>query len=61
MGGQAHRAETRLMTKGDTAMDQQTTTPDVASSEMWERLDVFVREHLQQVIPALRAEEVTAW
>ena len=36
MGDQAHRAETRLK-EGDTAMEQQTTTPPLSSSQMWER------------------------
>jgi putative transposase len=41
-------------------MDQKTTTPNVSSSEMWERLEVFVREHIQRFIQALLEEEVTA-
>jgi hypothetical protein len=60
VGDQAHRAETRLMKKGDTAMDQKTTTHDVSSREMWERLEVCVREHIQRVIQALLEEEVTS-
>jgi hypothetical protein len=60
MGDQAHRAETRLMKKGDTTMEQKTTTHVVSSSEMWERLKVFVREHIQRFIQTLLEEEVTA-
>jgi len=36
-------------------------TPHVSpSSEMWERLEVFVREHIQRFIQTLLEEEVTA-
>jgi putative transposase len=59
MGGQTHRAETRLLKKGDTAMAQKTTTHVIASSERWERLEVFVREQIQRCIQALLEEEVT--
>jgi putative transposase len=48
------------MKKGDTAMAQKTTTHVVSSSEMWERLEAFVREQIQRFIQALLEEEVTA-
>jgi hypothetical protein len=48
------------MKKGDTAMEQKTTTHLVSSSERWERLEVFVREPIQRFIQALLEEEVTA-
>jgi hypothetical protein len=60
MGDPAHRAETRLLKKGDTAMARQTTTHVISSNKMWERLEVFVREHIQRCIQALLEEEVTA-
>jgi hypothetical protein len=60
VGDQAHRAETRLLKKGDTAMDQKTTTHVGSSSELWERLEGFVREPIQRFIPALLEAEVTA-
>ena len=41
-------------------MEQKTTTHVVSSSEMWERLEVFVREQIQRFIQALLEEEVTA-
>jgi transposase-like protein len=41
-------------------MDQKTTMHGVSSSEMWERLEVFVREHIQRFIQALLEEEMTA-
>lgn len=41
-------------------MQQQTTTRAVASSPMWDRLELFVREHIQRFIQALLEEEVTA-
>jgi hypothetical protein len=41
MGDQTHRAETRLE-KGDTAMEQQTTTQPSSSSQMWEQWEAFV-------------------
>jgi putative transposase len=41
-------------------MEQKTTTHVVSSSEMWERLEVFIREHIQQFIQELLEEEVTA-
>jgi hypothetical protein len=56
---QAHRAETRLMKTRDTARKQKTTMHGVSSREMWERLEVFVREHIQRFIQALLEEEVT--
>jgi putative transposase len=59
MGDQTHRAETRLE-KGDTAMEQQTTTQPSSSSQMWEQLEAFVREQIQRFIQALLEEEVTA-
>jgi hypothetical protein len=46
--------------EGDTAMEQKTTTPTLSSSQMWERLEVFVREQIQRFIQALLEEEVTA-
>jgi putative transposase len=48
------------MKKGDTAMAQKTTTYVGSSSEVWERLEVCVREHLQRFIQALLKEDVTA-
>ena len=60
MGDQTHRVETRFMQKGDTAMEQQTTMHAGSSSEMWERLEVFVREHIQRFIQALLEDEGTA-
>jgi putative transposase len=40
---------------------EQKITPHVGpSSEMWERLEVFVREHIQRFIQTLLEEEVTA-
>lgn len=60
MGDQTHRVETRPIKKGDTAMAQKTTTHAGSSSEMWERLEVFVREPIQRFIQALLEEEVTA-
>jgi putative transposase len=41
-------------------MAQQTTTQSSASSQMWERLEVFVREQVQRFIQALLEEEVSA-
>jgi len=41
-------------------MDQKTTTQALWSSEIWERLEVFVREQVQWFIQALLAEESTA-
>ena len=41
-------------------MEQQTTTYVVPSSDIWERLEAFVREHIQWFIQALLEEEVTA-
>jgi putative transposase len=49
------------MQKGDTAMGQKTTTPPSSSSQMWERLEAFVREQVQRFIQALLEEEVTAF
>ena len=40
-------------------MTQQTTTPEPKASSTWERLEDFVREHVQQFIQALLEEEVT--
>jgi putative transposase len=40
-------------------MEQKTTTPPSSSSEMWERLETFVREQIQRFIQALFEEEVT--
>lgn len=39
--------------KEDTAMEQKTTPQASASSRIWERLEAFVREHVQQLIQAL--------
>jgi hypothetical protein len=61
VGDETHRAEPRLMKKGDTAMGQQHTTHVVSSSAMWEHLEVFVREPIQRFIQTLLEEEVTAW
>ena len=41
-------------------MEQQTTTPPSSSSQMWERLETFVREQIQWFIQALLEEEITA-
>jgi putative transposase len=41
-------------------MDQKTTIDVGPSSDMWERLEGFVREHIQRFIQALLEEEVTA-
>jgi putative transposase len=48
------------MKKGNTAMEQKTTIQISSSSQMWERLEAFVRERVQQFIQALLAEEITA-
>jgi hypothetical protein len=48
------------MKKGDTAVKQQTTTQSSSSSQIWERLEVFVREQVQRFIQALFDEEVMA-
>lgn len=40
-------------------MGQKTTTRPSSSSQMWERLEAFVREQIQQFIQALLEEEVT--
>src|SRR5262245_10677518 len=48
------------MKKGDTAMEQQTITPTSPSSTLWDRLEAFVREQVQQCIQALLEEEITA-
>src|SRR5215468_961702 len=40
-------------------MPQKTTTPSPQESSTWERLEDFVREHVQQFIQALLEEEVT--
>ena len=37
----------------------QLTTPEPKASSTWERLEDFVREHVQQFIQALLEEEVT--
>ena len=60
MGDHTHRAESRRIKTGDTAMAQQTTTHVVSSREMWERLDGCVREPIQRCIHAFLEEEVTA-
>jgi putative transposase len=41
-------------------MEQKTTVQTSPSSSMWERLEAFVREQVQQFIQALLEEEVTA-
>lgn len=41
-------------------MEQKSTTPTSSSSQMWERLEAFVREQIQRFIQALLEEEVTA-
>jgi putative transposase len=41
-------------------MEQKTPTPPSSSSQMWERLEAFVREQIQRFIQALLEEEVTA-
>ena len=41
-------------------MEQKTTPHAGSSSEMWERLEAFVRAHIQRFIQALLEEEVTA-
>jgi transposase-like protein len=41
-------------------MEQKTTPHMGPSSEMWERLEGFVRDHIQRFIQALLEEEVTA-
>lgn len=46
--------------KGDTAMSQEIIPHVRPSSDMWERLEVFVREHIQRFIQTLLEEEVTA-
>ena len=46
--------------KGDTAMEQKITPHVGRSSDMWGRLEVFVREHIQRFIQTLLEEEVTA-
>jgi hypothetical protein len=58
VGGETHRAETRLK-KGDTAMTQKTTSQASSSSPIWERLEAFVREQVQRLIQALLEEEST--
>ena len=40
-------------------MKKKTTTPEPKASSTWERLEDFVREHVQQFIQALLEEEVT--
>jgi hypothetical protein len=41
-------------------MEQKTTLRIGPSSDLWERLEGFVREHIQRFIQALLEEEVTA-
>jgi putative transposase len=48
------------MKKGDTAMEQKTIMQTSPSSPLWDRLEAFVREQVQQFIQALLAEEITA-
>lgn len=59
MGGETHRAKTRLK-NGDTPLEQQTTSHASSSSPIWERLEAFVRDHVQRFIQALLEEEITA-
>jgi hypothetical protein len=40
-------------------MKQKTTTQPWSSSQMWERLEAFVRERVQPFIQALLEEEIT--
>jgi putative transposase len=40
-------------------MEQQTTSQASSSSQIWERLETFVREHVQRFIQALLEEEIT--
>ena len=49
MGGETHRAKTRLK-KGDTAMEQKTTSHASSSSPIWERLEAVVRAQVQRFI-----------
>jgi hypothetical protein len=46
--------------KGDTATQQQTTRHVSTSKRIWEGLEAVVREHMQRLIQALIAAEVTA-
>jgi putative transposase len=48
------------MKTGDTAMEQKTITQTSPSSPLWDRLEAFVREQVQQFIQALLEEEITA-
>jgi putative transposase len=41
-------------------MEQETTTQSLSSSQMWERLEEFVREQVQRFIQVLLEEEVSA-
>jgi putative transposase len=41
-------------------MEQKSTTQSLSSSQMWERLEEFVREQVQRFIQALLEEEVSA-
>ncbi len=59
MGGETHRAETRLK-KRDTAMEPQTISQVSSSSPIWERLATLVREQGQRFIQALLEAEITA-
>jgi hypothetical protein len=43
VGAYTHRAETRLE-KGDTAMEQKTTSHASSLSPIWEHLETFIRE-----------------
>jgi hypothetical protein len=40
-------------------MTQKTITPEPKTSSIWERLEDFVREHVQRFIQAVLEEEVT--
>lgn len=40
-------------------MEQKTTPPPSSSSQMWEQLEVFVREQVQRFIQALLEAEIT--
>jgi putative transposase len=58
VGGSTHQAKTRFK-KGDTAMEQKTTSHASSSSQIWERLEAFAREQVQRLIQALLEEEIT--
>jgi hypothetical protein len=45
---------------GDTAREQKSITQTSPSSQLWDRLEAFVREQVQRCTQALLEEEVTA-